>query len=98
MKRQYEGNHQSNVSAQELASNHEGVVLHHQSGTRETFGRFPLSLWSQNRRLWGIGDMPRDHSALGGELSAIRKKEQEEEIDRQPKNLTSFYISAIIEI
>jgi hypothetical protein len=22
-------------------------------------------LWSQNRHLWGIGDTPRDHSALG---------------------------------
>ena len=26
-------------------------------------------LWSQNRHLWGIGDMPREHSALEGELS-----------------------------
>jgi hypothetical protein len=42
MKRQYEGNHQSNASAQELASNHGGAGLHHQSGTRETFGEFPL--------------------------------------------------------
>ena len=30
-------------------------------------------LWSQNRHLWGIGYLPRDHSALGGESSANRK-------------------------
>jgi hypothetical protein len=50
-------------------------------------------LWSQNRYLWGIGDMPRDHSALGGELSATLTSGHRAAIVRAPAPLTYHGLS-----
>src|ERR1700692_2045563 len=69
--KQYGGNHQSNANAQKLASNHGSAGLHHQSGTRETFGEFPLFL-SYGHRIDSCGASVICREiirSLGGELS-----------------------------
>src|SRR6266566_5994513 len=75
MNRQYEWNHQSNASAQELASNHGSARPPSPILVREKPSESSLFsvLWSQNRHLWGIGDMPRDRSAFWRELSGQRE-------------------------
>src|SRR6266567_5875099 len=47
-------------------------------------------LWSQNRHVWGIGDMPRDHSALG--VSCLNAKSSEERVVYKRLNSTGTLI------